>query len=102
MVTKITKIYNLGVWVSRKWLPDFEIQEIQELEKNSENQNTKKSTSTWPNVWIRWAENKNVETNFFVYEAKQLDENKQMALHDWISQVLVQRNNIMICTSYLA
>ena len=44
--------------------PDFEIQESQELNENSENQNTKKSTSTWCNVWTSWAENKNFETNF--------------------------------------
>ena len=31
--------------------PDFEIQESQELKENSEKQNTKKSTSTWLNVW---------------------------------------------------
>ena len=30
----------------------------QELKENSENQNTKKSTSTWLNVWISWAENR--------------------------------------------
>ena len=38
---------------------------------------------------ISWAENKNFETNLLAYEAKQLDENKQMALREWISQVLV-------------
>ena len=27
-----------------------------------------------------WAENKNFESNLLAYEAKQLDENKQMAL----------------------
>ena len=35
--------------------PDFEIQKIQQLEENSENQNTKKSTSTWLNVWTSWS-----------------------------------------------
>ena len=55
--------------------PEFEIQEIQELKENSENQNTKKST-------LFWAKNKNFETNLLAYEAKQLDENKYMALHD--------------------
>lgn len=30
---------------------DFEIQEIQELGEISENQNTRKSTLTWLNVW---------------------------------------------------
>ena len=63
-------------------IQDFEIQEIQELKENSENQNTKKSTSTWLDVWSSWAENKDFETNLLVYEATQLDENKQMALHD--------------------
>ena len=54
--------------------PDFQVEEIQELKENSENQNTKKSTSTWLNVWISWAESKNFGTNLLSYEAKQLDE----------------------------
>ena len=64
--------------------PDFEIQEVQELKENSENQNTKKSKSTWPKVWTLLA-----------YKANQLDKNKrmalheQMALHDWIAQVVL-------------
>ena len=64
-------------------------QEIQELKENSENQNTEKSSSTWPSVWTSWAEKKNFETKLLAYEAKQLDENKHMALDDWISQVVV-------------
>ena len=60
--------------------PDFEIQEIEELKENSENQDPKKITSSmfWLNVLTSWA-----------WEVKQADENKQMALHDWISQVVV-------------
>ena len=61
-------------------IPRFWNQEIQELKEKSENQNTKKSTSTWLNVWTSWAENKNFESNLLACEAKQLDENKQMAL----------------------
>ena len=57
--------------------PDFQVEEIQELKDNSENQNTKKSTSTWLNVWTSWAESKNFETNLLSYEAKQLDETLQ-------------------------
>jgi len=64
-------------------------QEIQELKENSENQNTKKSISTWLNVWTSWAKNKNFKTNLLAYEAKQLDENKHTALDDGISQVVV-------------
>ena len=75
---------NGGKIQSRFWN-----QEIQELKENSENQNTEKSTSTWLNVWTSWAENKNFKTNLLAYEAKQLDENKHMALDDWISQVVV-------------
>ena len=56
--------------------PDFEIQEIQELKENSENQNSKKRSTTWFNVWTKWAENKNFETNWLAYEAKQLDVGK--------------------------
>ena len=62
-------------------------QEIQEPKENSENQNTEESTSTWLNVWTSWAENKNFNTNFLAYEAKRLDENKHVALDDWIFQV---------------
>jgi len=50
-------------------------QEIKELKENSVNQNTEKRTSTWLNVCTSWA-----ETNLLAYEAKQLDENKHMAL----------------------
>ena len=73
-----------GGKISRFWN-----QEIKELKEHSENQNTEKSTSTWRNIWTSWAENKNFETNFLAYEAKQLGENKHMALDDWISQVVV-------------
>ena len=38
--------------------PDFQVKEIQELKQNSENQN-KKSTTTWLNVWTSWEESKN-------------------------------------------
>ena len=34
-------------------------------------------------------ENKNFKTNLLAYKAKRLDENKHMALDDWISQVVV-------------
>ena len=57
--------------------PDFQVQEIQELEQNSENQNKKKSTTTWLNVWTSWAKSKNFETNLLSYEGKQLDETLQ-------------------------
>ena len=78
--------------------PDFEIQEIQELKENSENQNTKETTLTWLNVWTRRAEDKSFATNLHAYEAKQLNERKQMALHDCFPQVVVKANNGMICT----
>ena len=65
--------------VTRKWWKDFKIsQEIQELRENLENQDTKKITWTWLNGLTSWA-----------CEVKQHDENKQMALHDWISQVVL-------------
>ena len=57
--------------------PDFQVEEIQELKENSENQNTKKSISTWLNVWTSWAESKNFENNLLSYEPKQLDETLQ-------------------------
>ena len=49
--------------------PDFQVEEIQEL-----NQNKKKSTTTLLNVWTSWAKSKNFETNLLSYEGKQLDE----------------------------
>ena len=73
-----------GGKISRFWN-----QEIKELKENSENQNTEKSTSTWLNVCTSLAENKNFETNLLAYQAKQLNENKHMALDDWISQVVL-------------
>ena len=57
--------------------PDFQVQEIQELEQNSEIQNKKKSTTTWLNVWTSWTESNNFETNLLSYEGKQLDERLQ-------------------------
>ena len=57
--------------------PDFQVEKIQELKENSENQNTKKSMSTWLNVCTSWAESKNFETNLLSYEVKQLDETSQ-------------------------
>ena len=79
-----------GGKISRLWN-----QEIQELKENSENQNTKKSTSTWLNVWTSWAENKNFKTNLLAYEAKQHDENKHMALDDRISQVVAEYKQVI-------
>ena len=35
-----------------------------------------------PAVWTSWAENKNFKTSLLAYEAKQLDENKHVALGD--------------------
>ena len=60
--------------------PNNLVARVTQKSRNSENQNTEKSTSTWLNVWTSWAENKNFKTNLRAYEAKQLDENKHMAL----------------------
>ena len=60
--------------------PDFQVEEIQELnisKENSENQDSKKSTSTWLDVWTSWAESKNFEINLLSYDAKQLDDTLQ-------------------------
>ena len=64
-------------------------QEIQELKGNSENQNTEKNTSTWLNIWTSWATNKDFKTNLLAYEAKQLHENKHMALAEFLKVVQV-------------
>ena len=66
--------------------PDFQVEEIQELKQNSENQNTKKST-TWLNVWTSWAESKNFETNLLSYEGKQLDE----TLRKFVAEIRVRK-----------
>ena len=56
--------------------PDFELQEIQELEENSEKHNIKKSTSTWLNVWTSWSKKEIFQTNLPAFKVRQLDENK--------------------------
>ena len=56
--------------------PDFEIQEIQELDENSEDQNTKKSISTWLNFWTTWAKKEIFHTNLNAFKVRQLHENK--------------------------
>ena len=67
-VTMVTKIMNSSRRVNfekmAERLPDFVNSGDSRTKRNSVNQNTKKSTSTWPNVWTRWAKNKNVEPNF--------------------------------------
>ena len=84
LVTMVTQ-NHLIIWshelrkISRFWN-----QEIQELKENSEKQNTEKRRSTWLNVCTSWAENKNFQTNLLAYEAKQLHENKHMALDDQV------------------
>ena len=72
-----------GGKISRFWNQENKVKE------NSENQNTEQSTSTWPSVCTSRTENKNFETNLLAYKANKLDENKHMALDDWISQVVV-------------
>jgi len=56
--------------------PDFELQDIQELEENSENHNTKKGTSTWLNVWTSWSKKEIFQINLPAFKVRQLDENK--------------------------
>ena len=48
-----------GGKISRFWN-----QEIQELKENSENQNTKKSTSTWLNVWTKLGRKQELRKQF--------------------------------------
>jgi len=80
-VTMVTKSRNnLVARITKKSLKDFKILEIQELKESNENQNAKKTTSTWINGWPSWDENKNFETNLLANRAKQLDENKHMVL----------------------
>ena len=66
--------------------PDFEIQESQELKENSENQNAKKSASTWLDVWTSWAENKNFETICLPKEVNNSTKRLQkfFALHEFL------------------
>jgi len=83
-IISLWELCKNGGKISRFWN-----QKSQELKENLENQSTEKSTLTWLNVWTSWAENKNFKTNLLAFEAKQLHENKPMALDDWISQVVV-------------
>ena len=87
MVTEITK-YSCCASCEKlvERFPDFEIQESQELKGNSENQDTKKSTPNWLNVWTSWAENKNFETNLLAHEVKELDKKLQkfFTLHEFL------------------
>lgn len=100
MVTKIiTSSGRLSYERMAERYQDFEIYEIQELKENSGNQNTKKNTTTWLNVWTRRADN-NFETTLVACEAKHLVENRQIGLRYWISLVVVLANNSMICTLY--
>lgn len=80
MVTKIiTSSGRLSYERMAERYQDFEIYEIQELKENSGNQNTKKNTTTWLNVWTRRADN-NFETTLVACEAKHLVENRQIGL----------------------
>jgi len=94
LIISSQELRKTGGKISRFWN-----QEIQELKENSEKQNTEKRRSTWLNVCLSWAENKNFETNLLAYEAKQLHENKHMALHD---QVVEKTSNSMNCAWYIA
>lgn len=47
---------------------------IEELKDRSENENTKKSTEYWKNVFKKWANERNYETNLEEYESDVLDQ----------------------------
>jgi len=47
---------------------------IEELKDKSENENTKKSTEYWKNVFKKWANERNYETNLEEYESDVLDQ----------------------------
>ena len=81
-VTAVFPYSHLNTAIDQRectYYPDYFITE------NSENQNAKKRSLTWLNVWTSWAKNKNFETNLLAYETKQLDENFQkfFALHEF-------------------
>jgi len=46
---------------------------IDELKELSENQNTKKSTEQWKNVFVKWATERGKEKNVEAYECVDLD-----------------------------
>lgn len=56
---------------SRFALADEEI--IKNLKKASENENTRKSTGVWMNIFRKWASERNVEEKLEIYEASELD-----------------------------
>ena len=47
---------------------------IEELKEMSENENTKKSTECWKNVFKKWATERNVNANLEEYECDALDQ----------------------------
>ena len=47
---------------------------IEELKEMSENENTKKSTEYWKNVFKKWATERNVKANLEEYECDALDQ----------------------------
>ena len=47
---------------------------IEELKEMSENENTKKSTEYWKNVFKKWATERNVNANLEEYECDALDQ----------------------------
>ena len=46
---------------------------IEELKEKSENENTKKSTEHWKNVFVKWANERKQKQNVAVYEIEALD-----------------------------
>ena len=46
---------------------------IDELKELSENENTKKSTEQWKNVFVKWATERGKEKNLEAYECVDLD-----------------------------
>lgn len=46
---------------------------IEELKDKSENENTKKSTEYWKNVFKKWANERNYEINLEEYESDVFD-----------------------------
>ena len=46
---------------------------IDELKELSENENTKKSTKQWKNVFVKWATERGKEKNLEAYECVDLD-----------------------------
>ena len=91
------KSNNLVAQVKKKMaqkFQDFKNQEIQELKENSENQNIKQVYWLGSMCGTAGQKTRTLKQICYPTQGEKLSNlNKQMALHDWISQVVIFNND---------